>query len=77
MSFSKREIVSHQVTTAEQAASAGAKIAVAWTGFVAGLSVQDVLQTLVLLVTLVYTGTQLWVLIRDKILRDKPLTPKE
>jgi hypothetical protein len=47
------------------------KITLVWTGFFAGVSLKDALQVAVLLATLVYTVIQIWILFRDKILRDK------
>lgn len=42
---------------------------VAWAGTLAGLSLQDALQVLVLLATLIYTVINIYLAIRDKVIR--------
>jgi len=57
--------------TQEALGSMLGKIVLVWTGFFAGVSLKDALQIAVLLATFVYTIIQIWILFRDKILRDR------
>lgn len=57
--------------TAEQAPTGVLKILVAWSLYLGSLSLHDVLQLIGLFLGCVYTGTQTYLLWRDKVLKKK------
>lgn len=58
-----------EVEQKHEAAQIVQRTLVAWVGTVAGFSLQDALQILVLLATLIYTIINIYIAVRDKILK--------
>ena len=58
-----------EVEQKHEAAQIAQRTLVAWVGTVAGFSLQDALQILVLLATLIYTIINSYIAVRDKILK--------
>lgn len=58
-----------QSANQEEGATAMLKVLIAWLGTVLG---SITLQQIVLTLTLIYTALQVYVLVRDKIVRDRP-----